>query len=172
MEPTKGTGAKDPGTTKSTDTQTDASPSDKSLAAAGADRRPSGTETDGGMLTGGRDAVDATDITQFQLDVLAILAGDGTADQADYGLAIKRALEGYYGEEVNHGRLYPNLDDLVDRGLVVKDALDDRTNTYALTDAGRGVLDARINWLLDQTATTDDEPAPIAGEGGAAGGVE
>ncbi|ELZ20434.1 PadR family transcriptional regulator [Natrinema limicola JCM 13563] len=35
-----------------------------------------------------------------------------------YGLAIKRELEDYYGTEVNHGRLYPNLDELVDLGLV------------------------------------------------------
>jgi DNA-binding PadR family transcriptional regulator len=128
--------------------------------------------TDGGVLTGGSREVDPTDLTQFQLDILAILAGDGTPEETNYGLAIKRALEGLYGEEVNHGRLYPNLDDLIEKGLVEKDPLDKRTNQYALTDTGRGVLDARLDWLIDQTATTGKYPAPIAGEGGAAGGVE
>jgi len=128
--------------------------------------------TDGGMLTGGQQDTHAPDLTQFQLDVLAILGGDGVGEERDYGLAIKRALEGYRDEEVPHSRLYQNLTTLIEEGLVAKDPLDKRTNQYALTDAGRGVLDARINWLIDQTATTDDEPAPITGEGGAAGGVE
>ncbi len=44
----------------------------------------------------------ATDLTAFQRDILAILA-----DEARYGLAIKEALQEYMGEEVNHGRLYP-----------------------------------------------------------------
>jgi len=170
MDPNRTTGEDAPARQEgnATATETEETASDNSLAEAGADRRPSGAETDGGMLTGGRrDAVDATDITQFQLDLLAVLAGEPR-----YGLAIKRALEGYYGEEVNHGRLYPNLDDLVDRGAVDKSARDQRTNEYSLTDAGRGVLDRRLDWLLDQTGSTEDEPAPIAGEGGAAGGAE
>jgi len=131
--------------------------------------------TDGGLLTGGHDTVDAHDLTQFQLDILTILAGDGTADEADYGLAIKRALEGYYGETVNHGRLYPNLDDLVTKGLVAKDALDNRTNTYALTEDGWYVLRGRLEWLADQAGfhLTETETAHVVnGEGGAAGGVE
>jgi len=49
------------------------------------------------------------DLTAFQQNILAILA-----EEARYGLAIKRELENYYGTEVNHGRLYPNLDDLVE----------------------------------------------------------
>jgi len=112
------------------------------------------------------------DFTRFQLDLLAVLGGDGSTEGTDYGLAIKRTLEAYYGCEVRHGRLYPNLDGLIDRGLVEKHEVDKRTNEYALTDKGRGVLDRRLDWLVDQTATADDDPAPIAGEGGAAGGVE
>jgi len=44
---------------------------------------------------------------------------------------------------VNHGRLYPNLDELVDDGLLEKGEQDARTNYYALTDAGRHRLAAR-----------------------------
>ena len=46
-------------------------------------------------------------------------------------------------EDVNHGRLYPNLDDLVDDGLLKKGEQDKRTNYYVLTDAGRDRLAAR-----------------------------
>ena len=45
--------------------------------------------------------------------------------------------------DVNHGRLYPNLDDLVEAGLLQKGEQNKRTNYYALTDAGRDQLAAR-----------------------------
>lgn len=80
-------------------------------------------------------SADATDLTGFQRDILTVLAGG-----EEYGLAIKRALGDRYGDEVNHGRLYPNLDRLADAGLVTKRALDDRTNGYSLTDRGRDVV--------------------------------
>lgn len=67
-----------------------------------------------------------------------------------YGLAIKRELEAYYGSEVNHGRLYPNLDDLVDHGLVEKSELDKRTNQYELTDEGHDIVLGQIEWVLDR----------------------
>jgi len=42
----------------------------------------------------------ARDLTAFQQNILSILA-----EEPMYGLAIKRELESYYGDEVNHGRL-------------------------------------------------------------------
>lgn len=60
-----------------------------------------------------------SELTAFQQNILAILA-----EEARYGLAIKRELEEYHGSNVNHGRLYPNLDALIERGLVEKSALD------------------------------------------------
>ena len=81
------------------------------------------------------------DLTAFQQAILTILAGEPR-----YGLAVKRELEAYYGEEVNHGRLYPNLDQLVDDGLVEKSPLDKRTNQYALTEAGEQALIAQRQW--------------------------
>ena len=65
----------------------------------------------------------ARDLTAFQRNILIILSKEPM-----YGLAIKRELEEYYGGEVNHGRLYPNLDELVELGFVEKSELDKRTN--------------------------------------------
>jgi len=117
------------------------------LAAVGEvlDRQP---EPDVELVADG--GVQAGDLTQFQLNCLTILA-----EEARYGLAIKRALEDYYGTEVNHGRLYPNLDDLVELDLVEKRELDKRTNQYAITDAGRELLRARLDWLTNRAAFVD-----------------
>lgn len=82
------------------------------------------------------------DLTAFQRDVLYVLAG---LDEP-YGLEIKSELEGYYEGGINHGRLYPNLDDLVDRGLVEKGEIDRRTNSYELTEAGRAAVERRRDW--------------------------
>ncbi|USZ78744.1 PadR family transcriptional regulator (plasmid) [Halorussus vallis] len=69
--------------------------------------------------------------------MLKVIAASGGSR---YGLGIKADLEEYYDEEVNHGRLYPNLDALVDAGLLEKSQLDRRTNEYALTADAKRVL--------------------------------
>jgi DNA-binding PadR family transcriptional regulator len=92
----------------------------------------------------------ARELTAFQQNILVILAED-----ARYGLAIKRELESYYGEEVNHGRLYPNLDDLVETGLVEKSELDKRTNQYALTNDGEQAVLGQLEWVFAKY-TTDE----------------
>ena len=81
------------------------------------------------------------ELTAFQRDILAVLA-----EEPMYGLAIKRELESYYDSDVNHGRLYPNLDTLVDKGLVEKGQRDRRTNFYSLTRRGRREIEARREW--------------------------
>lgn len=93
----------------------------------------------------------AHELTAFQQNILVILA-----EEARYGLAIKRELEAYYDDEVNHGRLYPNLDDLVEMGLVEKSELDKRTNQYALTEAGRDAVLAQFAWEFDKYVTSED----------------
>ena len=47
---------------------------------------------------------------------------------------------------MNHGRLYPNLDELVEKGLVEKGQKDRRTNVYHLTQRGDRELSARQEW--------------------------
>ena len=81
-----------------------------------------------------------SDLSTFQQEALLAIAKLEGANTASYGLAIKRQLEDVYNSDVNHGRLYPNLDDLVTDGLVEKTALDKRTNEYTLTEHGEQFL--------------------------------
>ncbi len=82
------------------------------------------------------------DLTGFQRDLLVVIAG---LDEPK-GLTIKDELDGYYSSDINHGRLYPNLDTLVEAGYVAKGQKDDRTNSYSLTEAGREVIAERRAW--------------------------
>ena len=87
-------------------------------------------------------------LTAFQQQILTTLANEGgtpEGDDAPYGLRIKRTLEAKRGEEVNHGRLYPNLDQLADMGFVTKFEIDKRTNGYRLTEDGVQVFLAHID---------------------------
>ncbi len=82
------------------------------------------------------------DLTGFQRDLLYVIAG---ADRPS-GQDVKEDVEQYYSAEINHGRLYPNLDTLVNKELVEKGQLDRRTNYYAITDAGREAIHERKEW--------------------------
>ncbi|RBI60063.1 PadR family transcriptional regulator [halophilic archaeon] len=91
------------------------------------------------------------DLTGFQRDLLYVVNG---LDEP-HGLAIKDDLEDYYEKEIHHGRLYPNLDTLVEKGLVEKGQVDRRTNFYTLTQRGQREITARNDWeqqYLDQDA--------------------
>ena len=96
------------------------------------------------------------DLTAFQQNILVILS-----EEAMYGLAIKRSLEEYYDTEVNHGRLYPNLDDLVEMELVEKSELDKRTNLYELTETGEEVVLDRFEWMLSKFVTDEERADEI-----------
>jgi DNA-binding PadR family transcriptional regulator len=98
----------------------------------------------------------ARDLTAFQRNILVILA-----EEPMYGLAIKRELEEYYGTEVNHGRLYPNLDELVELGFVEKSELDKRTNQYSLTDDGYDAVLDQMQWMLGKIITDDSRADEI-----------
>jgi len=98
----------------------------------------------------------ARELTAFQRNILTILA-----EEPRYGLAIKRELETYYADDVNHGRLYPNLDDLVEMGLVEKSELDKRTNQYALTEEGYEALLDQFAWSFDKLIVDEDRAADL-----------
>ena len=85
------------------------------------------------------------DLTGFQRDVLYVLAGL-ESESRPYGLAVKNELDQHYASEINHGRLYPNLDELVEMGLIEKGTIDDRTNSYTLTERGRREIETRREW--------------------------
>jgi DNA-binding PadR family transcriptional regulator len=82
------------------------------------------------------------DLTGFQRDLLYVISGL----DSPHGLAIKDELENYYEKEIYHGRLYPNLDTLVEKGLVEKSEKDRRTNEYAITRRGTREITARVEW--------------------------
>jgi DNA-binding PadR family transcriptional regulator len=48
--------------------------------------------------------------------------------------------------DVNHGRLYPNLDALVEEGYVNKGQHDRRTNYYELSEKGQRAIEDRREW--------------------------
>lgn len=78
------------------------------------------------------------DVTAFQRDLLYVIADL----EQPHGLALKD----YYGTEVHHGRLYPNLDTLADKGLIEKGQHDRRTNLYKITQRGCRELEDRRDW--------------------------
>ena len=82
------------------------------------------------------------DLTGFQRDLLYVIAG---AEQPS-GQSVKEEIETYYSSEINHGRLYPNLDVLVNKELVEKGQLDRRTNYYTISEAGEQAIQDRREW--------------------------
>ena len=82
------------------------------------------------------------DLTGFQRDLMYVISGLNKPK----GLEVKEELEAVYDGEIHHGRLYPNLDTLVEKGLVDKGEIDQRTNSYRLTRRGTREIDARRNW--------------------------
>jgi DNA-binding PadR family transcriptional regulator len=81
------------------------------------------------------------ELTGFQRDLLYVIAG---ADRPS-GQEIKVQISQFVGE-VNHGRLYPNLDALVEEGYVEKGQHDRRTNYYEISEKGRQALQERREW--------------------------
>ena len=92
------------------------------------------------------------DLTAFQRDCLYVIAGL----EEPPGVAIQDELEEYYEKDVYFGQLYPNLDTLVEKGLVEKGSYDNRTNRYSLTRRGQREIAARFDWE-DQYVQLDTE---------------
>lgn len=65
------------------------------------------------------------------------------------GQDVKRHLEGAYPGEINAGRLYHNLGELLEKELIMKGEIDNRTNWYRLTKIGRREYDALVDWMED-----------------------
>lgn len=93
-------------------------------------------------ITLGGTSCEMNDLTAFQCDLLYVIA---VSDHSS-GQDIKADVQQYYSSEINHGRLYPNLDSLVNKELVEKGEVDRRTNYYDLNDSGAEIIENRREW--------------------------
>lgn len=91
------------------------------------------------------------DLSGFQRDLLYVISG---MDQPS-GQQAKEQLERYLDGDINHGRLYPNLDTLVTKEYVEKGPIDRRTNYYAITERGENLIRERRAW--EEAHTPFDE---------------
>lgn len=82
------------------------------------------------------------ELTGFQRDILFVLGGLG----ASQGAQLKRELERSRYSSILPGRLYHNLDVLVDRSLVLKRDGAGRANEYQLTPEGRSSIREHSEW--------------------------
>lgn len=88
-------------------------------------------------------------LRDIKRDVLVVLARDGP----QHGLKIKRTLDERMGTDINHGRLYPNLNELAEMELINKGQLTQRANRYEITDPGKRVLASYRQWVTEATET-------------------
>jgi DNA-binding PadR family transcriptional regulator len=91
------------------------------------------------------------DLTAFQRDVLFAIA----AQESPHYRAIKRTLSDYYEKRIYNGhdrknldvrKVFPNLDTLIEKGLVEKEERQTQSDRYWLTDDGWAEIDARRAW--------------------------
>lgn len=89
------------------------------------------------------------DLTGFQRDVLICAS---KLDRPS-GQAIRETLEeSTTRDSVTHGQLYPNLDTLVEQGLISRGEIDRRTNYYEVTNKGQRQIEQYTDWLQDSLA--------------------
>ena len=82
------------------------------------------------------------ELTSFQRDIVTVIAGLGSP----HGLAVKKEISEHYEETINHGRLYPAMDQLDEAGIIEKSKRDARSNTYEITEKGLKMLAAQYDW--------------------------
>ena len=88
-----------------------------------------GSEADGGVRW--------FDLTGFERDLIVEIY----QMEQPSGQGIRGRMEAEHGEVVTTGQLYPNLDDLVDYGLLDKGEQNRRTNYYEVTNDGRRLVE-------------------------------
>ncbi|MFC7157712.1 helix-turn-helix transcriptional regulator [Halomarina halobia] len=86
-----------------------------------------------------------TDLTAFQINLLCLIYRFGPVA----GVTLQNALEELYPEDINHGRLYPSLDRMVDSGLASKQTKesDKRRKEYDLTGRGEWVAEEYLRFV-------------------------
>lgn len=107
--------------------------------------------------------VPVLDLTGFQRDLIFTLARlSGTRPK---GVTVRRTLDDVRDTSVSDARLYQNLRELHDAGLVAKRPIDGRTNAYRLpTTTARGMR-AYVDWtescLRAPDLTRGEAPAVV-----------
>lgn len=101
------------------------------------------------------------ELTRFQRDLLRAAAVCGPSS----GQTIKRQVMDWYDREITHGQLYPNIDTLVQAGLLSKGQIDRRTNEYRLTTAGFTYVDRLAGRWQDAADAARDRRKVTAGGG-------
>ena len=85
-------------------------------------------------------------LTAFQRDLLYIIA----SINEPYGRGVKRRIEEYYEEGVSTGKVYQNLNKLVDYGYIEKSEIDGRTKSYTLTSKAFDSIENRHTWQTER----------------------
>ena len=112
-------------------------------------RRHSGVEADGGVRW--------FDLNSSKRDLIVEIY---QLDQPS-GQDIRHRMKAEHNEDVDHGRLYPNLNDLVDLGLLDKGEQNLRSNYYQITNVGQRLVEDTIRYFESIGVTSR-----VAGDGG------
>jgi len=81
------------------------------------------------------------ELTGFQRDLLYVAAGLDRPSGQQLKTELQEVLD-----RITHGRLYPNLDTLVEQGYLTQGQIDRRTNYYEVTEHGREAIRERRQW--------------------------
>ena len=92
------------------------------------------------------------DLSSFQRDLLVVVAG---LDEP-IGKDVRQELQEYYPEEVTAGRVYPQLTEMVDKQLIIKDDLNGKANIYRITRRGVRELQDRREWVDSYLAPLEE----------------
>ncbi|RDZ65987.1 DNA-binding protein [Haloferax sp. Atlit-12N] len=81
------------------------------------------------------------DLSEVEQQIVkAVIEIENEVGDDPYGVAIKHILEERYGREISNATVYPNLDDLVEMGVIEKGEIDRRTNAYHSTPLARSMV--------------------------------
>lgn len=91
------------------------------------------------------------DLTAFQRDILVVVF----KHKSSPGPVIRDEIENFYEAELNPGRLYPSLNELVNKGLILKRDTDARENIYTVTSRGEREIEDYIKWVKKHTEVNE-----------------
>ncbi|EMA25646.1 helix-turn-helix transcriptional regulator [Haloarcula argentinensis] len=92
------------------------------------------------------------DLNNTERDMLTVIAGL----DAPMGTEITAELEEYYDTEVTAGRIYPQLDAMIEKGLIRKEDKNGLANEYYLTKRRVRDLQAHREWENQYLAPIDE----------------